>query len=59
MKQRMYYICVTGIGLLCALVVAGGCTSSQVEEVMPEDIRPVTLVFNKPDLGVRTADPCR
>ncbi len=62
MKQRMYYICVTGIGLLCALVVAGGCTSSQVEEVMPEDIRPVTLVFNKPDLGVpelltRAGDP--
>ena len=58
----MYYICVTGIGLLCALVVAGGCTSSQVEEVMPEDIRPVTLVFNKPDLGVpelltRAGDP--
>lgn len=52
MKQRMYYICVTGIGLLCALVVAGGCTGSQVEEVVPEDIRPVTLVFNKPDLGV-------
>ncbi|MCD8137342.1 MAG: fimbrillin family protein [Parabacteroides gordonii] len=52
MKQRMYYICVTGIGLLCALVMAGGCTSSQVEEVMPEDIRPVTLIFSRPDLGV-------
>ncbi|WP_075560074.1 BF2992 family fimbrillin-A clan protein [Parabacteroides timonensis] len=39
------------LGLLVGGLLAG-CTAGPVEEIVPEENRPVTLSFGKPDLGV-------
>lgn len=39
------------LGLLAGGLLAG-CTAGPVEEIVPEESRPVTLSFGKPDLGV-------
>lgn len=39
------------LGLLAGGLLAG-CTAGPVEEIVPEENRPVTLCFGKPDLGV-------
>lgn len=39
------------LGLLAGGVL-GGCTAGPVEEIVPEESRPVALNFGKPDLGV-------
>ena len=38
-------------GLLAGSLLAG-CTAGPVEEIVPEESRPVALSFGKPDLGV-------
>ena len=40
-------------GLLAAGLLAG-CAAGSVEDIVPEDSRPVTLSFGNPDLGVPT-----
>ncbi|KKB52858.1 hypothetical protein HMPREF1212_01015 [Parabacteroides sp. HGS0025] len=39
------------LGVLAGGLLAG-CTAGPVEEIVPEESRPVTLSFGKPDLGV-------
>lgn len=51
MKWGCVQICLLWL-LVGSLLV--GCTAGPVEEFVPEESRPVTLSFSKPDLGVPT-----
>lgn len=45
---------------LLAGILLVGCTAEPVEEIVPEESRPVALSFGKPNLGVpELPDPCR
>ena len=46
---RLYFI---NLACACCCGIMPGCTASPVEDIVPEEIRPVELVFGKPDLGM-------
>ena len=50
MKQMYLYF--INLAYVCCLAGMHGCTAGPVEDIVPEGIQPVELVFGKPDLGM-------